>query len=771
MALPEKAQDTMNNLPPLSHPDSPEPPLREGSRSSASASSGASKTEISVDIGVDLHEIIKMLRRRLALILAITTLVTAVSAAKIFQIVPLYSAESAVMLDARKTQVVDLQAVLSGLPADMAVIHSEVEVLKSPAIADRVVRKLNLAATAEFNSNLQTPKGFAQMFGLITDRLMGTDTPVAASPAPYEPSQLEILSAVNALRGHTEVSNEARSYVLKIKVDSESPKRAADIANAYAEAYLDSQMEAKFEAVRRANSWLNDHLTEMLAKVEESDRAVQAFKAQHNLTETKGVTINSLQLGEVNNQLMLATAERTQKESNLKQIQDEISVGGVDAAAQVLSSPLIQNLREQETKLLSEEAQMATRYKAAHPAMINLQAEKADLEKKIEEEINKIVRGMTGELAAARAKENAFRDRLNALQKVVDTQSSDEIQLRQLEREAESNRALYQSFLSRFKQTSAQEDSQQPDARLLAMAQAPSVPSYPRTNRLLIMAFGGSLLLGIIAAFIVEQLDPGFRTREQFERLTRVPSLGLIPYQPGPPGSPIEMIFKDPASIYSEAIRTLRSALRYTHVDNPPQVIMVTSSVPGEGKSLLSVSLATSVACSGGRALVIDCDLRRPSIATLLGLDANAGLLALFEKGADFSSIIAVDKTTGLHIITSAPGTPNPQDLLGSNHMAALIEKLRGDYDLIVLDTPPALSVSDALVLSHLADTTLYLVRWGKSSRPIVATGLKTFSANGGHLAGAVLTRVDMTRHSSYSYGEDEYIYGRGYTTGGTGTS
>lgn len=766
----------MNSLPPITHPDAPEPPLRDGGRTGMPQAGGASKTEISVDIGVDLHEIFKMLRRRLALILACTTFVTAISAAKIFQIVPLYSAESAVMLDARKTQVVDVQAVLSGLPADMAVIHSEVEVLKSPGIAEKVVRKLNLATLGEFNPNLRPPKGFAQMIGLIADRLMGTMPPPSGAAAvegapPYEPSRAEILGAMNILRGRTEVANETRSYVLKIRVDSEDPKRAAAIANAYATAYLDSQMEAKFEAVRRANSWLNDHLAEMLTKVEESDRAVQTFKAQHNLTETKGGTLNAQQLGDINTQLMLATAERTQKESNLKQIQEEIQVGGADAAAQVLSSPLIQSLREQETKLLSEEAQLATRYKPAHPAMINLQAEKADLEKKIEEEINKIVRGMTGEVAAARAKENSFRQRLAELQKTVDIQAEDEVQLRQLEREAESNRALYQNFLQRFKQTTAQEDSQQPDARLLAQAQAPSVPSYPHTSKLLVMAMGGSLLLGILAAFIVEQLDPGFRTREQFERLTRVPSLGLIPDQPEAEGSPIATIFKDPASIYSEAIRTLRSALRYTHVDNPPQVVMVTSSVPGEGKSVLSVSLATSVACSGGRALVIDCDLRRPSIAGLLGLEPNASLLALFEKDADFASVIAVDQTTGLHVITSAAGTPNPQDLLGSNHMAALIERLRGEYDLIVLDTPPALSVSDALVLSHLADTTLYLVRWGKSSRPIVANGLKAFRAHGGHLAGAVLTRVDMTRHSTYSYGEDEYIYGRGYATGKAGKS
>lgn len=714
--------------------------------------------------GIDAAEILRILRRRLPVILTCMVLVTSLSAAEIFQIVPRYTAESAVMLEARKTQVVDVQAVLSGLPADMSVIRSEVEVLKSPAIAEKVVRKLGLASLPEFNPGLRSPAGFSKLWHRIVSA--GSDAPetAPAPETPYAPTQAEILGAVETLQGSTEVTNEIRSYVLKIHVESETPKLAAAIANAYAEAYLDSQLETKFNAVRRANSWLDEHLTELREQVEKSDLAVQRFKSDHNLVESKGLTINAQQLAELNSQLTIASADRAQKESNLQEIQGQLKIGGADAAAQVLASPLIQKLRGEQTDLLAKQAQLATKYRPAHPAMVDIAAQLNDIQEKIQEEIDKVVRGMTGELASARAKESALRATLGQLGKSAADQGNSEVALHQLEREAESNRALYQNFLLRFKQTSAQEDSQQADARLLASARIPGRPTYPQTNRMLVTAFSCSVLIGLLAAFIVEQLDPGFRTREQFERATRVPSLGLVPAEREAAEAAIDIIVDKPRSSYSEAIRTIRTALRYSHIDRPPKVLMVTSSLPGEGKSVFSVSLARSVACSGGRALVVDCDLRRPTLARLLDTGASRGLLGLIEQKTSFETVRGIEEKSGMHYIAGTVTTPNPQDLLGSNQMRQWLDRLRADYDFIVLDTPPVLSVSDALVLSHLADTTIYLVRWGKSPRPVVNNGLRTFSNDGGNLAGAVLSRVDMAKHSGYTYGEDRYAYGNHYT-------
>ncbi|HZL59293.1 MAG TPA: polysaccharide biosynthesis tyrosine autokinase [Stellaceae bacterium] len=715
--------------------------------------------------GLDLHGVMNVLRRQRTVICACIALITVVAVAVVFQMTPRYTAEASVILDMRKTQVVDMQAVLSGLPPDMAALHGEMEVLKSPAIAERVVKKLNLTTIPEFNGRLRSPTVFAP----VSDAIQWTKAQIAPlfgakQEAPIisdDPIDAELKSTTRALLSHIDIFNDGRSYVLKIRAEAENPQLAASIANAYADAYLVAQLEAKFEAVRRANNWLNDRLAEMRGEVQASDRAVEMYKAQHNLTlSNTGETVTGQQVGELNSQLILAAADRAQKESNLFQIQGQLKSGGVAAATQVLSSPIIISLRQQETDLIRQEAQLATRYKPEHPAMINIKAQERDLEQKIQGEIQKVVQGMAGEVAAARAKESSLRASLQDLQKSSAVQGQTEVELHELERQSDSNRTLYENFLNRFKQTTEQENIQQPDARLVSPAAVPSAPSYPRTGLLLSLAFLGSIMVGIVAAFGVERLDNGFRTGDQIEKLARVTPLGLVPALKTTAEQPYDVVLSRPISPYSEAIRTVRTALRYSDIDNPPKVVLVTSALPDEGKSVFSLSLARSVAHSGAKALLIDCDLRRPSLSKLLKLEPRAGLLSLFEPNASLQNALQVDPKSGMHFIGSASGITTPQDVLGSKQLRLLIDKLRPHYDLIVLDTPPVLAVSDALILSHVADTTMFLVRWGKTPRPVVLGALKSFQTNGGDLAGVVLTRVDFRKHATYGYGDAGYYYG-----------
>ena len=391
--------------------------------------------------------------------------------------------------------------------------------------------------------------------------------------------------------------------------------------------------------------------------------------------------------------------------------------------------------------------------------MINLRAQQADLEQKINAVINQVVRGIQGEVETARAKEASLRASLQLLENSSATQDEAQVQLRELQRQADSNRTLYENFLNRFKQTSAQEDIQQPDARLLAQAFVPTSPSYPRTGSMMAMAIVGSVLLGFAAAFFVERLDNGFRTGEQIEQIAHATPLGLVPDLKSNE-LPYDVIVTHPVSPYAEAVRTARTALRYSDVDHPPKVVMVTSSLPDEGKSVFALSLARSVAISGGRALLIDCDFRRPTMAKLLKIDPKPDILSLFEPNGDFKAVLRIDERSGLHFLPSVPGTTNPQDLLGSKQFRMLIDKLRLQYDFIVIDTPPILAVSDALILSHIVDTTMFLVRWGRTARPVALGALKSFRQNGGSLAGIVLSRVDFRKHATYGYGDSGYYYG-----------
>ena len=332
--------------------------------------------------------------------------------------------------------------------------------------------------------------------------------------------------------------------------------------------------------------------------------------------------------------------------------------------------------------------------------------------------------------------------------------------MRELQREADANKLLYENFLTKFKQTSSEEDIQQADARLVSSALPPRIPSFPKKTVLVGFSFLVSLLVGAAAAFILERLDNGFRSSEQVEKLLGVSTLGLVPGVVRQE-LPQDVVVKRPTSQYSEAIRSIRTALRYSDVDNPPKVVLITSSLAGEGKTVFAGSLARSVARSGGKSLLVDCDLRRPSVAKLLGVNGEPGMLDIFAENANIDSLIRVDEDSGMHYIPSKGGTANPQDLLSSQQMRSFLERMRARYDLIVLDAPPVLAVSDPIILSHFVDTTIYLVRWETTPRPIVTGAVRMLRANGGEIAGVVLSRVNARKHATYGYGDNGYYYGR----------
>jgi capsular exopolysaccharide synthesis family protein len=712
-------------------------------------------------LGIDLIEIRNILRRRRSIIVACAAIVTTIATAYVYQITPRYTAEASLMLDQRQLNVIDLKDVLPGFSynGDDLRIRSEMEEMKTAPIATRVVQALNLTQDPEFNPRLARPTPYQQFVAYLRS-LAGLNRAQALTvPVPPNPKE-ELIATARALLGHVEIDNDGKSYLIEVKIQSENPKSAATVANAYADAYLLQQLDSKFEAVSRANSWLSDHLTDLKGKVEASDRAVQDFRAAHNLIPTNGnATIIAQQVTELNTQLILAKADLTQKETNVNEIEAQVRQGGLTAATQAVNSSFIEGLRKQESDLLVQAAQLATRYRPEHPTMININAQIADIKGKIAAEAEKYVRSMQGEVDAARAKVEALSASLQTLQKSVGMQDQASVQLAELQRQSDANRALYQDFLNRFGQTSSQTDMQQPDARVVATAFVPSAPTYPQKSMTIALAFVSSLVLGVILAFGVEQLDHGFRTADQVEKLTQVPVLGIAP-DFAADITPQDAVVERPISSYAEAIRTIRTSLRYSDVDHPPKVVLVTSALPEEGKSVFSLSLARSVARSGRKALMIDCDLRRPSLKKLLQVEGEPGILNAFAEGGDIQSAIRVEEGTGLHYIVSTSGTPNPQDLLGSNTMRAILDTLRAQYDMIVLDSPPVLAVSDALVLSHIADTTMFLVRWGHTPRPVAHGALKTFRVNGGNLAGVVLSRVDYKKHANYYYGDTGYYYG-----------
>jgi capsular exopolysaccharide synthesis family protein len=547
-----------------------------------------------------------------------------------------------------------------------------------------------------------------------------------------------------------------------VHVDSEDPQLAAAIANALCAAYLEQQQEIKTEATEHANKWLSERLTTLRKKAEDSARAVQAFKQAHNLTQTKGLTVSQQQLSELNSQLTLAAAARADKEASLHQLQDMLKTpGGADSAAPVLASPLIEKLQEQLATVRRTRAELGTRYLSHHPAMIEARAQERDLEKKIQTEVAKIVRAKESEAAAARAHEAMLRKQVHDLlgaNAKLDTLS---VQLDSLQHDADASNALYEDFLSRYKETSAQTDLDVPDARIAAAASPPMSPHFPKTRLFLGIAGMIALTIGVVAAFLLERLDNGLRSADQLERLASLNTLGLTPAA-GSGAALLEAVVRDPLSLYTEAIRTIRSSLHYSHIENPPKILLVTSSLPGEGKTVFATSLARSVARSGEKVLLVDCDLRQPNVGRYFGVaDETAGLTTIFEENATPERSTFLDKPSGLHVVPSGRLVSNPQDLLRSSRMSDFLDSKRDLYDLIVLDAPPVLAVSDALILSHLADATIFLVQWERTPRQAALGALKILRGGQGHIAGAVISQVNIRRHALYGYSDVGHYYGR----------
>lgn len=741
----------------MTTPSSPSDSTASASPSLPSPYSSASIQKKLLAIGLpgfgeelDLKSLVQLFNRRKGVMIQIVLATIIFGMLLAFVLPPRFEATAIVMLDVRRTEVVNMEDVMSGLRPDAAVVRSEMDIIRSRTMIGRVVDKLNLVNESAYN------------FSLKPDPLAALSNLFKKSPQDDKISQRA--GVIDEVERLLDVSNDGRSYAIKITFKAPTPTDASRIANAFADAYLVDQLEAKYEATQRANTWLNERIGKLKENVETADKAVADYRREHNLTQSNGTTVASQQLGEINSQLVAARAERSQAEARLRGArQMAASGGGVEAVADVLSSELIQKLREQESEVRREIADMSMRYGDRHPTIINKRAELADLNNKIREEVQKIVASIANQVDVARAKENSLAGELARLEGRNNVDSAASVTLRQLEREAEANRTLYENFLNRFKQTSEQQELQQADARIISAAEPPVKQSFPNPFMFFILSLLMGIGLGGATAYLIEYFDRGFRGATQIEQLTNHPAIGLVPSLKGTTEkSPEDYILEKPLSSYSEALRSIRTAIHFSNVDKPPKVVMFTSALPGEGKSTLCMSLCRSLALAGNKVLMIEADLRRPRIRKALKAPEGApGLQAVLSGEKPLKEAVLVDKPSGLRYIISAGKTPSPQDLLGSHQMKRLLEICAEQFDLVVIDTPPIMAVSDAAIVGRIADASVFVVRWAETPRDVAVSAIKQLTNVNVRLAGVVLSQVDLDQHARYGYGDQGYYYGR----------
>ncbi|MDP6646201.1 MAG: Wzz/FepE/Etk N-terminal domain-containing protein [Rhodospirillales bacterium] len=571
---------------------------------------------------------------------------------------------------------------------------------------------------------------------------------------------LNVEAAVNSVLGGLAVRTAGRSLVINIGFTSVDPELSAKVANTTAKQYLQSQLNAKYDASDKANKWLNSRITDLRGKVRKSEGAVERYRASKLLVGGNSNKVSAQQLIEINSQVIIAQTQRSEAQARYRVASKLLKDGGdTNAASEVFETRAIQNLRKEETKLLGKASELSARYEEAHPKMIKIRSELAANQRRLKVEIRKVVENLGSEVEVAKARERSLRRSLSDTQNQVSGQNQAEVKLRELQREAKANRQIYEAFLGRFKEVSNQDDIQDADARIISAAIIPAVPTFPRKNVIYGLAAGGALFLGLLLVFVRSRLDNRFKSPEEIEQLTGAQALGMIPFDKfvARRDTYAHVNIFD-RSLFTEAIRGLHTSMFVG--DERGNVICITSSLPSEGKTITTLSLARVAAMSGQKVLVIDCDLRRPSIHRAAKLNNSGGVVEYLRDGGELDELISIDPHSGAHVLTSKVFRGNPLDLLRSPRMEELLTEASEQYELVLLDTPSILAVSDPKVLSRLAGRTLYLVRWDGVPRDAVLSGIKSLSDLGTDLVGVAMTQVDLRKHVKYGYMNAGYYYG-----------
>jgi exopolysaccharide transport family protein len=714
---------------------------------------------------LEVRALLHILWRRKWVMLVCIALMAGLGFIYLKQARPVFKATAEVMLTGRNEQVVDLRQVVEDFSrGDRELAPNELRIISSQRLVEQVIDRLRLDRDPELNEAI-APSGMRRFWQVdvveALRELKLTEGAPATLPDAHSKVERERLAIIDAFRERLEVTGVPHTRSIAISFSSTDAVKAALIANTLAELYIVDQLETKFEATRRASAWLSARLGELKQKVQLSETAVEDFKARQAAGAGQGMDLTAQQIAELNAELIAARAARAEAEARFRQVQGRVNSGGLAAASNVVDSALILTLRTNLSELARREAELSQTYGEKHPNIINIRAEIQDARNAISAEVRKIIEALRNDVAVAVAREETLRASLIELEdrSVVLAQGS--VELRQLEREAEADRLIYETFLNRFRETSEQEDLQTADARLLSEATPPLKPSSPDRRRVLALAGAVGVLLGSAIVVLLEILSNTFRAVSEVSEHTGLPVLASLPRQRRKKRRDqlLSYVQAKPNATLTEAVRTLRTALFLSDIDNPPKVVMVTSSVPGEGKSTTALLLAHLSTQMNKSAIVVDCDIRRPALHDALNLEGSIGIMSILDGSTPLDAAISVDDASGVHVLPTVAPIPQAADVLSSARFRKLIESLRNRYDLVILDTPPILLVSDAGAVGKLADTVIYAVRWDHTPREAAVQGINALRELGIKIAGAVVTLVDRKREAKYAYAN----YGSSY--------
>jgi exopolysaccharide transport family protein len=718
-----------------------------------------------------LREYLRVLIKSKWVVIASVALVVGVVTISTLRTTPIYEAVGSIAINKMDPVTFNLKDSSSTVDYyDPADLDTEVRILKSDLLALQVIRQLNLDKEPEFGAKSKPPSSSLE---LTTDAM--------------QPDSARTSAVLASFKASLQVSLVPNTRIIEIRYRSPDKNIAARVVNTLANTYVEQNFKTRFESTMQASDWLSKQLVDLQIKVETSQEKLVKYQKEHEILgidEKQNIT--TAKLDELNRELTSAESARMEKESiyHLVQSGDSDSIAAaanVDGAARGSSanSALLEKLREQQADLKIQVAQLSTQFGPSYPKLAQLNSQLKEVEAQIQTEMRKVAARLRGDYLAAVQRESMLRSALEQQKQQANKLNESAIEYSLLKRDVDANRTLSEGLLERLKEAGVTAGLRSNNFRIVDVARVPTAPSGPNVLRNLAFALALGLSTGIGLAFLLESMDNTVRTPEQAQTISALPSLGMIPLgsrstkQVGSreklalaaSKEAVELVTKSrPRSQMAESYRALRTSLLLTFAGGPPKVILITSALPEEGKTTTSVNSAIVLAQKGTRVLLIDADLRRPSIHKTLGMGPKLGLSNVLTGTATLQqAIIPSTILPEFFILPAGTPPPNPAELLASTKMKDILEELRKHYDHIVIDSPPTLSVTDAVVMSTAADAVVLVIRSGHTTKPALRRARDILLQVNARVCGVLVNAVDLSSPDYYYHYEYQGKYGHGY--------
>lgn len=667
-----------------------------------------------------------------------------------FTVTPIYEAKTRLLIESDNPNVISFKEVIDEQGAKADYYHTQYNILQSRNLARKTLEVLDLWENPHLGHAAATPGLLARLFG-------GADSDEAGEGATGAAETVEQSRAIDRFLSNLTVSPIRNSRLVDLKFRSADPELATRVVNALATNYIQQNLEYRFVASKEAGDWLSERLAEHRTQVEQAEAALQQYREQTDaipLQHRENIVVQKLT--DLNAAVTQAKTERFQKQALYKQLEALRNTNrtALDSFPAILSNAYIQQQKADLAQLQSQYTQLSDKLGERHPEIIKVRAAIDLAQAKLDGEVAKVVQSVRNEYQAALAQENSLIAALNQQKAEAQVMNRKAIDYGVLERDVESSRQIYESLLQRAKETGVSSELKTSNIRIVDRAEQPRAPISPRTMLNLVGAMLGGLLLAVGLAFFFEYVDSSLKSPEEVKAYLGLPTLGLIPVlNPRTWKGSEPLINGGVPQNFAEAFRAVRTNVLFSAADDGARSLVVTSTGPGEGKTMVAANLAIGFAQAGQRVILIDADMRRPRVHDMFSQPQEPGLSNLMVGHAVASTTIRKSGVPGLWLLTAGRIPPNPAELLGSQRFREFIQLLSQHFDSVIIDSPPIMAVTDAAVAASAASGIVFVVGAEMTSRHAARAAIEQLRNGHPRFLGAVLNRVELERNSYYYSG------------------